>query len=362
MLLAGAYRAQPQRSLQRAWLGSGSGSSPVSCTRRRRSVSAQPNRCAPEASFCRLARCMARRRRSGHTAAWLRTGPCTYPCELSNSLSHHPRARASWQRRSTRRSRPRPALLHYKHAARARQAVSSVDAGREAWWQRHTARRGVERQRRAQLAAPARTREGGSCAQRAKRCATPPRTVQASRHTCFHRPWQPPTAFRARRASGPRSIGDRLASRRDVQHDGSSPGPAVLAVLATGFKPEARRHTGSLRDTSLRSRRRSAPRHCVGGSPFHGAIRPCAGSCSSCDHVGRSLWFALVDERAALFSGATHTEVSPGSFPFQQAALRFARRWRAAFRHPVADGKTASGAPPARLRRRDGSAKCASGA
>ena len=150
MLLAGAYRAQPQRSLQRAWLGSGSGSSPVSCTRRRRSVSAQPNRCAPEASFCRLARCMARRRRSGHTAAWLRTGPCTYPCELSNSLSHHPRARASWQRRSTRRSRPRPALLHYKHAARARQAVSSVDAGREAWWQRHTARRGVERQRRAQ--------------------------------------------------------------------------------------------------------------------------------------------------------------------------------------------------------------------
>ena len=75
-----------------------------------------------------------------------------------------------------------------------------------------------------------------------------------------------------------------------------------------------------------------------------------------------SLWFALVDERAALFSGATHTEVSPGLFPFQQAALRCARRWRAAFRHPVADGKTASGAPPARLRRRDGSAKCASGA
>jgi hypothetical protein len=151
MLLAGAYRAQPQLSLQRAWLGSGSGSSPVSCTRGGHSVSAQPNRCAPEVSFCRLARCMARRRRSGHTAAWLRTGPCTYPCELSNSLSHHPRARASWQRRSTRRSRPRPALLHYKHAARARQAVSSVDAGREAWWQRHTARRGVERQHRAQL-------------------------------------------------------------------------------------------------------------------------------------------------------------------------------------------------------------------
>ena len=90
-------------------------------------------------------------------------------------------------------------------------------------------------------------------------------------------------SHRLPRSSCVRSEIDRRSPRvstRRPQHDGSSPRLAVLAVLATGFKPEARRHTASVRDTSLRSRRRSAPRHCVGGSPFHGAIRPCAGSCS----------------------------------------------------------------------------------
>jgi hypothetical protein len=161
MLLAGAYRAQPQRSLQRAWLGSGSGSSPVSCTRRRRSVSAQPDRCAPEASFCRLARCMARRRRSGHTAAWLRTGPCTYPCELSNSLSHHPRARAPAGNAGVRGDHahvPPCSTTNTRHA-HAKQSARWMPAGRPGG--SGTQHAGALSGSAGRSAAPARTREGG---------------------------------------------------------------------------------------------------------------------------------------------------------------------------------------------------------
>ena len=157
-------------------------------------------------------------------------GAVYIPVFSSATASHTTRARAPAGNAGVRGDHahvPPCSTTNTRHA-HAKQSARWMPAGRPGG--SGTQHAGALSGSAGRSAAPARTREGGSCAQRAKRCAIPPRTVQASRHTCFHRPWQPPTAFRARRASGPRSIGDRLASRRDV-HSTTALRPGWLCWL-----------------------------------------------------------------------------------------------------------------------------------